>query len=192
MNTRFTLDMASFKQAMSDNLEKHHRLYFFEGLLFVFLGIVSILMPYIAAEITMLVVGTLIVTAGISQLFFNLKGRRQNWVLQISAIMSIGFGLAILFWPEQGAIALATLVAVFLLVKGVSEMFVAFSMAPAKGWIFALLSGLLTLILSAIIWAGWPATSVWFLGIMIGLNFGMFGISMANIAWNYKHYIQAK
>lgn len=192
MNTAFTLDIAGFKQAISDNLEKHHRLYFFEGLLFVFLGIISILMPYIAAEITMLIVGALIFIAGISQFYFNLKGSRQHWVFYVSSLISIGFGLAVLLWPEQGAIALATLVAVFLLIKGFSESFVAVSMAPAKGWVFALLSGLLTLVLSAIIWAGWPTTSVWFLGVMIGLNFGLFGISMANIAWHYKQYIQAE
>ncbi|TXL13779.1 hypothetical protein BMR05_10035 [Methylococcaceae bacterium HT4] len=42
---------------------------------------------------------------------------------------------------------------------------------PAKGWAFMLLNGLLSLLLGVIVLVGWPLSSAWLVGLLIGISF---------------------
>jgi len=41
-----------------------------------------------------------------------------------------------------------------------------------------LLSGIISIVLSAFIYSGWPSTGLWFLGIVVAINLISFGLSI--------------
>ena len=49
-----------------------------------------------------------------------------------------------------------------------------------------LLNGVVSIVLAVAIVTGWPETSSWPLGLLLGTNMILFGSSLLNISLNYK------
>ncbi len=161
------------EQSLRDN-NKH---YFIQGLIFVILGVIALIVPGFVAELFAILLGILLVLAGLFQVWVS-KNLHWRGVSYISALASIIAGVLIMFWPEASLMVLAGIVAVFLLIEGCLEIFISTVYAPFSGWVWMLLSGIITLVLAGLIFAGWPVSGVWFLGILIGINFIIFGGSL--------------
>jgi uncharacterized membrane protein HdeD (DUF308 family) len=54
-------------------------------------------------------------------------------------------------------------------------------MLPSS-WVWVLLSGIVDLVLAAIIIAGWPGTAAWVLGLLVGINLFMSGVALVMTA----------
>jgi len=52
----------------------------------------------------------------------------------------------------------------------------------AHRWGWALASGILDLVLAALIFSGWPSTAVWAIGLLVGVNMIYFGVSLVMIS----------
>lgn len=185
MSLVIKMDINALKASIRENIYKHRRLYMAEGLFFIAAGLIALGIPGVAAEISTLFLGIVILASGLSQLYLSTIGKRPLWFFAAPLLFS-AVGLTIIIWPEKGSIALATLIGIFLTIKGFSEIIAASFFAPLAGWGWILLSGILTLFLSALVWAGWPVSAVWFLGALIGLNFLTFGLSLFLFARNHK------
>jgi uncharacterized membrane protein HdeD (DUF308 family) len=58
------------------------------------------------------------------------------------------------------------------------RIFLAFSMKRETPWIWVLLSGVITLLLGLLILAHWPVSSLYILGVFLGID-----LIMAGAAW---------
>jgi uncharacterized membrane protein HdeD (DUF308 family) len=47
---------------------------------------------------------------------------------------------------------------------------VSFRFRPARGWLWLLLSGGVSLVLGALLWSQWPMSGLWAVGVLVGLN----------------------
>ena len=79
-------------------------------------------------------------------LSFQVQGWGGLWALLFGAL-SLVVGISLVFNPLAGMVSLTLLVAVLLLATGVTKLFYAFSLRPVTGWIWVLLSGLVSVIL---------------------------------------------
>jgi uncharacterized membrane protein HdeD (DUF308 family) len=59
---------------------------------------------------------------------------------------------------------------VFFLFEGLVKVFLAFQVRPAANWGWILTSGVLSLVISAIIWSNWPGDALWVIGLLLGIN----------------------
>src|SRR5262249_3292061 len=84
----------------------------------------------------------------------------------------------------SGVIALTMLVIVFCVIEGVASIMYAFEHKKdlSSRWIWMLVSGIIDLILAALIWAGLPGTAAWALGLLVGINMLFGGTSMIAMA----------
>ena len=74
------------------------------------------------------------------------------------------------------------LVVVFL-AEGAAAIFIAVDFRRhLTSWGWTLFSGLVDLVLAYLIWQGWPATADWAIGLLVGINMFMFGLSLAMTA----------
>jgi len=140
------------------------------GALLIISGILAIVVPGIAALATALVFAWLLVIGGASELAYAIQTRRQNgfaWKLA-SGIFTLILGIAILVVPLAGVASLAMLIGAFLFAGGITRTVLAFTLKPAKGWGWVLLDGLLSIAIAAVIAVGWPATSITFIGVLVG------------------------
>jgi uncharacterized membrane protein HdeD (DUF308 family) len=77
---------------------------------------------------------------------------------------------------------IALLLAIFFVVEGVWKIIASFSYRPAPGWLFMLASGVIALVLGLLIWKQWPVSGLWAVGILVGVDLLMTGVSMVALA----------
>jgi uncharacterized membrane protein HdeD (DUF308 family) len=99
-------------------------------------------------------------------------------------VLAIAAGIVLLGWPARGAVSLTLLLIVFFIIEGVLSIMYAFEhkkeLSGRWGWM--LVSGIIDLILAAIIWGGLPGTAEWALGLLVGINMVFGGTAMIAMA----------
>ena len=149
------------------------------GILMFVCGILAICLPLASSIGIVILLGWLIVFAGVSHLFFAFHCHSVGGVLW-QVLLAIVYGIAgiyMLMNPLLGVLSLTLLLAVFLLVEGILEIALYFRIRRVRhgGWI--LFDGIVTLILGILIWAQWPSSSVWVIGTLVGISLMFSGIS---------------
>lgn len=176
------VDFEALNRRITDNIRRHRGLYIFQGVLFILCGILAAVLPGATALGMGILIGALLLVSGAAQLFMTLKSEIHWWSV-LSALLSLIAGGIMIFDPFAGLIALVTLVAVFLTLEGVFEILLAFQFRPVRNWWWMLLAGIVTLILAALLWIGFPALGILYLGWMVALNLLLYGVAILMLAW---------
>jgi uncharacterized membrane protein HdeD (DUF308 family) len=167
-------DIEKIQRAVAASLHEHWVLYLIEGIILVILGLAAIVLPPIATLAVEIVLGWLFLISGVVGLFttFWMRPAPGFWWSLISAFLAIAAGIVLLLWPLSGVVSLTLVLIAFFAIEGVASIMFAFEHKrelPARwGWMLA--SGIVDLILAAIIFAGLPGTAAWALGLLVGIN----------------------
>ncbi len=140
------------------------------GVLLIATGILALLMPEIAALATALTLAWLLVFAGAFEILHAVQTRHRDgfgWKLA-SGIVTLLLGISIVLFPVAGVATLALWIGAFLLAGGVLRLILAFRLRPARGWMWVLVDGLLSIVVGGLIAWGWPASSIPFIGLLAG------------------------
>jgi uncharacterized membrane protein HdeD (DUF308 family) len=90
-------------------------------------------------------------------------------------------GLLTLQYPLLAAEGLTFMLAAAFLVGGVYRIVVALvERFPAWGWV--LLNGIITVLLGLAIWQQWPGSGLWFLGMFVGIDLIVNGVTWSVLA----------
>ncbi len=68
--------------------------------------------------------------------------------------------------------------ALFYLAVGVVKIINAFRIRPSSKWGWVFISGLVSVLLSVIIWGGMPLTALWAVGLIIGIDLVFSGLAL--------------
>jgi uncharacterized membrane protein HdeD (DUF308 family) len=153
--------------------------YLAAAVLFIVLGMFGIIEPGVAGLGVTILVGWLLVFGGVGHVLAAFKGGSAKQVIfqvMVAIVYLIG-GYYFLTHTFMATATLTLLLAVLILAEGVLEVSAYFRMKGegASGWL--LLNGIITLLLGGLIWLGWPSSSVWAIGILVGVNLLMTGIT---------------
>jgi len=170
-------DMQTMKSQIEQEIRNHRVWYICQGAIFLIFGFLAGILPGITALSATLFIGAMLFITGIFQLITSSQSR-MHWWSSLSALLSIIVGGWMWWMPMAGMLALVMTVAIFFAIEGAFEILLAFEFRPARNWGWMLASGIATLILSALLWSGFPALSVLYLGILIAINFIFYGISL--------------
>src|SRR6202008_2130559 len=134
------------------------------------------------------VVGLMMIIAGVPEDFnaFQVKswGKFLFWALLGGLYIIAGF--ATLENPRLPAAVLTLLLGASLIASGLVRLFLAFSMKRETPWIWVALSGVITLLLGGIILAHWPVSSVYTLGIFLGIDLIFAGASWIGLGFGLR------
>jgi uncharacterized membrane protein HdeD (DUF308 family) len=167
-------EMNQLQSAIAQSIREHWVLFLIEGIVLVVLGILAILVPPLATITFTLFLGWLFLISGIMGLITTFWARHSPgfWWSLLSAVLAIAAGIVLLIEPLRGAITLTLLLIVFFIIEGVLSIMYAFEhkkeLSGRWGWMLA--SGIIDLILAAIILVGLPGTAAWALGLLVGIN----------------------
>jgi uncharacterized membrane protein HdeD (DUF308 family) len=179
-------DIAKFQSAVQNTLREHWKLYLAEGIVLMILGAVAILVPPIATLAITILFGWLFLISGAMGLVTTFAMRKAPgfWWSLISAALAIAVGILLLAKPVSGAFSLTLLLITFFIVEGVvTIMFSLDHKRELSGkWGWMLLSGIVDLVLAAIIFAGLPGTAAWALGLLVGINMIFGGSALITMA----------
>jgi uncharacterized membrane protein HdeD (DUF308 family) len=156
------------------SIRKHWLLFVVEGIVLVVLGLLAVVLPPLATLGVTLFLGWLFVISGVMGLIATFWARQAPgfWWSLVSAVLGIAVGLVLLVNPVSGAVSLTLVLSVFFAVEGiVSIMYALDHRQQLSGrWGFMLVSGLIDLLLAAMILAGLPGTAAWAIGLLVGIN----------------------
>lgn|GEM_PF-2675881 len=149
------------------------------GLLLIICGIILLVTPIATTEALSLLIGWLSVFCGAATIVHAFFTRNVGgfflWLLV--GIAYVIFGWLILTNILAAMLALSIVFAIYLFVIGILKISTAISLKNYANWIWLFLSGFLSVILG-ILFMYSPLMGALFIGIMIGLDFMIFGLSL--------------
>jgi uncharacterized membrane protein HdeD (DUF308 family) len=165
---------------VNEAIHKHWILFMIQGLVVTILGVLAVVEPMIATFAVVIFAGWLFLIGG----FFGLAGvitaRHMPgfWWSLISAVLAIIFGLYLIWRPFAGMLSLTLAIAVLFAAQGIVQIMNALEHRRVlTSWGWFVMSGLVDILLAAIILSSWPGTAAWTLGLLFGINLIMWGIS---------------
>jgi len=182
--------ISELQSKLSQAVREHWKLFLTEGIILVILGILAILLPPLATIAVTILIGWLFLISGVAGLITTFGARHAPgfWWSLLSALLGIAAGAVLLLWPLSGAISLTLLLIVFFIIEGVlSVMYAIEHKRELTGqWGWMLVSGIIDLVLAAMIWAGLPSTAAWALGLLVGINMLFGGSAMIAMAMHAR------
>jgi uncharacterized membrane protein HdeD (DUF308 family) len=179
-------DVAGLQRQVAHALHEHWKLYLAEGVILLILGFIAIVIPPLATLAVTILLGWLFLISGIVGLVTSFWMRQAPgflWSL-VSAALGIVVGIVLLASPVQGAFSLTLVLIAFFIVEGIASIMFALDhkreLSGQWGWM--LMSGIVDLVLSAMILAGLPSTAVWAIGLLVGINMMFGGVALIAMA----------
>jgi uncharacterized membrane protein HdeD (DUF308 family) len=158
------------------------------GLACIALGLIALGSTVLFAVVSLVVLGALLVAGGVVALVgafraANIAGTILELIL---AIMLIATGLWLILQPLAGLLAVTGLVASYLFLAGLLK--VVFALADrGRGWGWIIVGGLVSMLLAALIWAAWPVSGLFAIGLFIGVDLIVSGVSWIATALAARH-----
>jgi len=153
-----------------------------EAVLLILLGIGALVMPLMAGLAATLVYAWILILTGMIGLIAAFAGRAHahlGWSLA-SAILALVIGVVVLFYPLAGAVALTLIIGAYLFLDGIALIGLALDHRK-RGigpWVWLLASGLIDLVLAAIILFMSAIGSAVFIGVVVGISLIFAGVGL--------------
>jgi uncharacterized membrane protein HdeD (DUF308 family) len=151
------------------------------GFLMVILGLFAMLTPAVSGIAVTLMLAVLLLISGLGMVIYSFSSAHFG-----QGMMRFLFGgitaLAGIYMFAQPGMALASLtlfLAMYFVVDGLFSIIAGFRLQEEKGWI--IFNGVVTLLLGAMIWKGWPVSGLWAVGILVGVKLVVGGMVMMAI-----------
>ncbi len=184
-------DIAGIQRAVANALHEHWKLYLFEGVALLILGVIAIIIPPIATLAVTIVLGWLLLVSGIIGLVttFMMRNAPGFWWSLVSATLGVVAGGWLLARPLTGAVSLTIVVVVFFIIEGIASIMFALEhkreLSGRWGWM--LVSGVIDLVLAAAIFTGLPGTAAWAIGLLVGINMLFGGSALIAMALHARN-----
>ncbi len=157
------------------------------GVALIILGAICILGEVETTLITVIVLGWFLIIGGVIALVHTFRTRTWSgfFLYLASAVLRLLTGFLLIRWPLVGAVSLTLILATLFIVGGVFRAVGAASLRfPNWGWTAA--SGALALLLGVLLLWELPTSSLWFLGLAVGIDLVFEGTGLLTVGFALK------
>jgi uncharacterized membrane protein HdeD (DUF308 family) len=151
----------------------------FLGILLVLAGLLAIVVPFFAGVAASVFFGWLVLFGGVAHLVYAWSERGAGailWQVLIGIVYVIA-GLYMLVLPVAGVVALTLVLGFYIAVEGVFELVIFSLLRRLRAAVWFLIDGLVSLLLAGLIFFGWPSSSLWAVGTLVGISLLFSGIA---------------
>lgn len=150
------------------------------GIVLIGLGILALGATSITTFVSVLVFGWALIVGGVLQAGHAFWRRQwSGFFLDLATgLLYFVVGLMMISRPLESAVALTLILAVALVVGGMFRV-IATASHRFPGWGWRMLHGIVSIVLGAAIWAQWPFSGVWVLGVFVGIDMIFDGVALA-------------
>jgi uncharacterized membrane protein HdeD (DUF308 family) len=176
-----------------ESLHAHWWVFLIFGIVSVIVGLLALSCAFSATMASVFVFGVLLVIAGMAEVFHAVMVRKlSGFALHLlAAALYLLVGLFMLEDPVQAALVLTLLLGAFFFVGGLLRII--FSLvARSPAWPWVVLNGVVDLILGVLILNRWPESSLWVIGLFIGIDLIINGWSWVALALEARTYPHAQ
>lgn len=162
------------------------------SILLILAGFFTLALPLLGGIGVAIFIGWALIVSGIAHLIFAWKGNSIGhgvWETLVGlAYLLTGFYM--IAHPLAGLASLTLLLAIYLLLEGILEVVAFFQIRSRQGAVWLLFDGIVTLLLSGMIWAHWPASSIWAIGTLVGISMLFSGFSRLMLSLGAKRALK--
>jgi uncharacterized membrane protein HdeD (DUF308 family) len=163
------------------------------GVVYLVAGVIALGSVVAATVATVLVVGAMMIVSGVAEVInaFQVRtwGKFILWLLLGLLYIVSGF----VAWnnPLLTAAVLTLILGASLVASGVMRVVLAFGMRSGSPWIWVAVSGVVTAIVGLIILAHWPVSSLFILGVFLGVDLIIAGAGWIGVGLGLRRASQA-
>lgn len=157
------------------------------GILLVILGLFAISMTVYTTFLSILLLGVLLLTAGVIQCVLAIRAPQWSgfFLNLLAGLLAMVLGYLFLQTPGASALTLTLLMAMYFLVSGLFKIFTSIIHRFHRwGWMLA--NGVVTVLLGALLWLQWPVSGFWAIGLFLGVDLLIAGVSWMILALSLK------
>jgi uncharacterized membrane protein HdeD (DUF308 family) len=163
------------------------------GVIYALAGIIALSSVAMATVASVLVVGIMMVIAGLAEVINACQlrswGKFFLWIALGALYIVAGF---VTFENPALAVAVLTLVlGASLIVSGLMRLVLAISMSVGTPWAPVFLSGVITFLLGTVILAHWPVSSIYTLGVLLGIDLLVAGLGWIGVGLRLRRIDEA-
>jgi len=144
----------------------------------IVLGALAIFSPFYAGIAATLVLGCYFLVSGVLDALVAF--RSPSWAGTIGlvalAIVSVVAGIFILVHPLAGLVTITLVCIAAIFVAGIAKLFWSFSVPEGK--LLLALSGVLSIVIAAMLYSSFPFSAAWAFGLLVGINLIMEGVML--------------
>ena len=154
-----------------------------DGIILLVLGIAAVIYDNTATTASVFLFGGLLIIAGATQIVqaFQVRTWSGFFLYLLDGIIRTVVGVLLAIYPESGAAAL-TLVLSFYFIAGGLFKTIASTVLQFPSWGWAVASGLVSVALGVLLAMQWPASSMWFIGLAVGIDLILYGWTLLMFA----------
>ena len=147
------------------------------GVLVLVAGILALSAPAVAGLSVAMLVGFMLIMGGVGQLYFSYETGSGIWAY-IAAALTVLAGGYLAFNPTVAAATLSIFLLVYLLASGIAEVLLALKVKPIDGWVWTLITGILSIALGIMIWSQFPLPGLVAIGVFLGIKLCFSGLML--------------
>jgi uncharacterized membrane protein HdeD (DUF308 family) len=181
---------ASPLRSLSDeraSLGRARWLSFLLGLVSIIVGLLAISSAFVATLASVMFFGALLLIEGVMSLIHAVMVRNwRGFALHLfAAALYLLVGLFLLEDPIRAAAVLTLLLTAAFFVGGLLR--IVFSIAERfPAWPWFMITGLVDLLLGVMLWRNWPESSLWVIGVFVGIDLLLHGWSAIFLALSVR------
>jgi uncharacterized membrane protein HdeD (DUF308 family) len=148
------------------------------------LGVLAIAVPFAATLVSTIFLGWILIFSGVAQGAHAVRARAWQgfpWAV-LSAALGVVAGILLIAFPIVGTLTLTLVLSAFFTAEGVLRIVRAVQHRGMERWGVLLFDGVVTLVLGVLILAQWPGSAVWVLGLLLGIDLLVGGMSTLLLA----------
>ena len=178
-------DIDGLRRQLALTIHAHWKLFLAQGVVMMVLGFLAVAVPILATLAVEIFVGWLFFVAGLFRAVWVWRSRQTPgfaWSF-LAAVLAIVLGVVLIARPLAGVLTLTMVLVAFFIIEGIASIIGAIEHRQhLRSWGWVLFSGIVDLLLAYLIWAGWPSSASWAIGLLVGINMLFLGLSLVMTA----------
>ena len=159
------------------------------GIVLIVLGTIAIGSAFVMTITSVFFFGWILIVGGVMEAvhaFWREKGWAGFFLDLLTGILYVVAGWMMVTNPQESALLLTLVIAMFLVFEGVFRIVAALAARyPHWGWV--MFNGVISLILGIMIWRRWPYSGLWVIGLFVGIEMLLNGWSLVMLSLSARN-----
>ncbi len=148
------------------------------GILFIVLGFLGLLIPQIFSFVVEMFFGFIMLAGGLIFAYYSYQYPFSSFIDWLKPLILMVTGILLLIFPTSGVAAFILLLSLYFFTDAFASFALSYERHPRPGWFWMTLNGIFSALLAILILIGWPESSMFYLGIFIGISLLLDGFAL--------------
>lgn len=173
------------KTQFEEKIKKNSGIAIASGALVLLMGIAAMVSPLAAGISIVAVIGFVLLLGGLGQLSFAFStGKGAHSI--IGGVLAVIVGGYMLMNSDNALALMTTILAAYLVISGIVELFMSFKISSVKGWGWVLFSGIVSIVLGGMIFGQFPFSGTWAVGLLVGAKLFIDGLALMMLGFSAR------